>query len=305
MITKKKRWIMQDCGHTTVRVPAVLAEIYDKQIGEYGFRDKTEVLIYLAVGLWNEEHGIKNSWFVRDILSRATQERSPVLSCLPSIPRGLIFADKDKDKILSLSNYKYLSNLMNAVLEAFLAAKNREKRLLRKEMHAKFVDEIANAYFLQTYIGNNQYDQLFQMAKRNGLTFSGMIRTAINAMLSTEGLIPETWLIPFEVQDAIQEHLRIEGFTRHHFQRDVQVRISIGNDMHSEAICRLIHRYNIPGTSEFLRRAIIFLLNSKDIPDLRVSDDYPNESEDVYFDENETYTNNRLSRKDFVRSIYQ
>lgn len=59
MITNRKRWIMQDCGHTTFRIPTVLAEIYDKQIGEYVFRDKTEVLIYLVVDLWNKEHGIK------------------------------------------------------------------------------------------------------------------------------------------------------------------------------------------------------------------------------------------------------
>lgn len=296
---------MQDCGHTTFRIPTVLAEIYDKQIGEYGFRDKTEVLIYLAIGLWNKEHGVKNSWFVRDILSRATPERPPVLSCLPSIPRGLSLTDEDKDKILSLSNYRYLSNLMNAVLEAFLAAKSREKRLLRKEMHTKFVREITNAYYLQIYIGNDQYEQLFQMAKRNGLTFSGMIRTAINAVLSTEGLIPETWFVPFEIQDAIQNHLCIEGFTLHHFRRDVQARISIDSKMHSEAICRLIRQRDIPGTSEFLRRVTLFLLNSKDIPDLRAPEDYPEDNESIYFDDNEMYTNNRLSHKNFARSIYQ
>lgn len=305
MITKKKRWIMQDCGHTTFTTPAVLAEIYDKQLCEYGFRNKTEVLIYLATGLWNEEHGIKNSWFVRDILSRTTPERSLALSCLPRVYRGLHLTDEEKGKVLSISNYKYLSNLMNAVLEAFMAAKSREKRLLRKEMHAQYVYESNNSYWMQTNVRDDQHTELCQMAWRNGLTFLGMIRTAIDAILFTEGLIPETWFVPFEVQDTIQDHLRVEGFTLHHFSREVQIRINMGDEMHYKAICNLIRRYDIPGTAEFLRRVLLFLLNSKDIPDLRVSDDYPNESEDVYFDENETYTNNRLSRKDFVRSIYQ
>lgn len=304
MNTKKKRWIMQSCGNTTFTAPAVLIDIYDEQLCRYGFHDKVEALIYLAIGLWNEEHGIKNSWFVRDILSRATPERSPALSCLPRVYRGLVLADEEKGKLLSLSRYHYLSNLMNTVLEAFLAAKSREKRLLRKEMHAKFMRETTNAYYLQTYISNEQYDQLHRMARRNGLTFVGMIRIAINAVLSTEGLIPETWLVPFEVQDAIQSHLRIEGFTLHRFRRDVAAHVSIGSDMHSEAICRLIRQYAIPGTTEFLRRVLLFLLNSKDIPDLRVPDE-PEEPENVYFDDNETYTNNRLSHKDFVRSIYQ
>lgn len=304
MITNRQRWIMQDCGHTTFRIPTVLAEIYDKQIGKYGFRDKTEALIYLAVGLWNEKHGIKNSWFVRDILSRVTPERPPVLSCFPSIPRGLSLTDEDKKKILSLSNYKYLSNLMNAVLEAFLAAKDKEKKLLRKEMHANFVRETTHAYYLQAYVSNDQYDQLHQMARRTGLSFIEMIRTAINVALSMEGLMSETRPIPFEVQDAIQKYLCLEGFTLHHFRRDEPARVSIGSELQSEAICRLIRKYAIPGTSEFLRRVLLFLLNSKDIPDLRVPDE-PEEPENVYFDDNETYTNNRLSRKDFVRSIYQ
>lgn len=176
---------MQSCGNTTFTAPVVLTDIYDEQLYKYGFRDKTEALIYLAIGLWNEEHGIKNSWFVRDILSRATPERSPALSCLPRIYRGLVLADEEKGKLLSLSRYHYLSNLMNTVLEAFLAAKSREKRLLRKEMHAQFVSEITHAHYLQTYVSNDQYDQLHRMARRNGLTFAGMIRAAINAVLST------------------------------------------------------------------------------------------------------------------------
>lgn len=305
MNTKKKRWIMQSCGNTTFTTPVVLAEIYDEQLCKYGFRDKTEVLIYLANGLWNEEHGIKNSWFVHDILSRATPERSLALSFLPRVCRGIILTDEYRDKVLSLSSYKYLSNLMNTVLEAFLAAKSREKRLLRKEMHARYVYESNNSFWMQTYVSDDQHTKLCQMAWSNGLAFVGMIRTAIDAILFTENLIPETWLVPFEVQDAIQDHLRVEGFTLHHFSREVQIRINMGDEMHHKAICNLIHRYDIPGTTEFLRRVLLFLLNSKNIPNLRVPEDYPNENESIIFDDNEIYTNNRLSRKDFARSIYQ
>ena len=50
---------MQDTALTTFTAPAVLAEEYDRQIGEFGFRDRQEALIYLAIGLYNEQNGIK------------------------------------------------------------------------------------------------------------------------------------------------------------------------------------------------------------------------------------------------------
>ena len=56
---KKKRYIMQDTALTTYTAPAVLAEEYDKQIKEFGFRDKQEILVYLAIGLYNERNDLK------------------------------------------------------------------------------------------------------------------------------------------------------------------------------------------------------------------------------------------------------
>lgn len=47
---KKKRYIMQNTSMTTFTAPVFLAEMYDEQIQELGFRDKTEALLYLAEG---------------------------------------------------------------------------------------------------------------------------------------------------------------------------------------------------------------------------------------------------------------
>lgn len=58
---KKKRFIMHDTALTTYTAPAVLVEEYDRQIKEFGFKDKQEILIYLAVGLYNERNGIKSA----------------------------------------------------------------------------------------------------------------------------------------------------------------------------------------------------------------------------------------------------
>lgn len=304
MITKKKRWIMQDRATTTFTTPTMLAEMYDAQMCQFGYRNKTEVLTYLACSLWNKENGQHNSRVVERILQRATPERASVLLCCPRVYRGLCMTDDEKDKILSLHHYGYLSNLINAVMEAFLSAAMRDKRSLRKEMHVSLWKENISPYYLKTYVSNSQYDQLCHMAQRSGVTFVDLMRTGIDAVLIAEGLIPETWFVPFELQDAIQDSLRIEGFTLHRFSRGAQVQINIHDELRGEAVRSLIRRYEIPGTTEFLRRVILFLLESQNIPDLRTSN-YTEESEEVYFDENEMYANERLSRKDFSRSIYQ
>lgn len=299
---KKKRFVMQDTAFTTYTAPTVLAEEYDRQVKEFGFRDRQEALIYLAIGLYNERNGIKNSRIVRRILSRVSIERSPVIRVLPRKCRGLQLANKYKDKILSLTDFGYLSNLVNAVMEAFLAAGRTDKRGLRKEMHARFVPQVPGSGWLQTYISDLLYDRLFEMAIHGGMSFTSMVRSAISMVLAAENVLSDSYPVPFEVQEAIQDCLQIEGFTTHRFSREIQFRIHIGDGDMYNGVYRLIHRYQIPGTAEFLRRVLLFLLNSKEIG-FRYMPEEPEDS--GYFDDNESYCYERLSRKDFARSIYQ
>lgn len=301
---KKKRFIMHNTALTTYTAPAVLVEEYDRQIKEFGFKDKQEILVYLAVGLYNERNGIKNSRTVREILRRVSVERSPVLQIFPRVYRGMQMRVECKDKILSLSNFGYLSNLMNAVMEAFLASGRTEKRMLRREMHVRYVRETSGSEWLQTYISESQYDKLFDMAIHSGMSFTGMVRSAIRLVLASEDILQDGYPVPFEVQEGIQELLCIEGFTLHHFSRKIQFRIRIGSDELYNGICYLIQHYEIPGPSEFLRRVLLFLLDTKGIGFRYVPDELQQEESD-YFDEDELYHNERLSRKDFARSIYQ
>lgn len=295
---------MHDTAITTYTAPIVLVEEYDRQIKEFGFKDKQEVLIYLATGLYNERNGIKNSWIVRNILSRVSVERPPFIRSFSRVYRGVTMTNEDKEKMLSLSDFGYLSNLMNAVMEAFLAAGKVEKRRLRKEMHTHFVRKISGSEWLQTYISDTLYDRLFEIAIHGGMSLTEMVRSAIAMVLAAEDFRPDSYPVPFEVQEAIQDHLRIEGFTTHRFSREVQFRIRIGNGGLYTDICRLIRRYQIPGTSEFLRRVLLFLLNSRNLGFQYIPDESDSSVSD-YFDENELYYNERLSRKDFIRSIYQ
>lgn len=288
---------------TTFSVPVFLAEMYDNQIQELGFRDKTEALLYLAEGIWNERNGKQNSFAVRNILKHITLERDPILRLLPRVYKGVVLKGEKKCKILSLTDFGYLSNLMNSVMETFMLSSKCYKRMLRKEMHASFVTGGTSSGYIQTYISEQQYDLLFEMAIRGGMSLTGMIRSTIEAVLLAEEVIPEKWLIPLEIQDAIPEYLRIEGFTYHKFSREIQFRMNVGSEENCQAIQKLLCKYEIPGFNEFLRRVILFLLNSNNIEFPNIPD--KEEEGNFYFDENELYMNDRLSRKDYVRSIYQ
>ena len=300
---KKKRYIMQYTSMTTFTAPVFLAEMYDEQIQELGFRDKTEALLYLAEGIWNERNGKQNSFAVRNILKHVSLERDPILRLLPRVYRGVRLVGERKSKILSLTDFGYLSNLMNSVMEAFMLYSKCYRRMLRKEMHASFVIGNPSSGYVQTYISGLQYDKLFEMAIRGGMSLTGMIRSTIEAVLMAEEVIPERWLVPLEIQDAISDYLHVEGFTCHNFSRDIQLRINIGCEENCRGIQMLLCKYEIPGFNEFLRRVILFLLNSNSIEFQNIPD--KEEQKNFYFDETELYMNDRLSCKDFVRSIYQ
>lgn len=188
-------------------------------------------------------------------------------------------------------------------MEAFMLSSKCYRRMLRKEMHASFVTGTPGSGYVQTYISDLQYDKLFEMAIRGGMSLTGMIRSTIEAVLMAEEVIPERWLVPLDIQDVIPDYLHVEGFTYHNFSRDIQFRMNIGSEENSRGIQKLLCKYEIPGFNEFLRRVILFLLNSNSIEFQNILD--KEEQENFYFDENELYMNDRLSRKDFVRSIYQ
>lgn len=295
---------MRNTGHNTYTAPSVLAHEYERQIQEYGFRDKQEALIYLGVGLYNQKNGIRNSRAVQSILGRISVERPAVLGVFPREYMGIKMDDNSRGKLYSLSEFGYLSNLINAIMEAFLAAGRTEKRALRREMHRGFVQSTSHSYYMGVYISSSQRDRLSDMGTRCGISLKGMVRSAIDMILTTEGLSMSDYPVPFEVQDIVRGYLRIEGFTRHRFRGDTQIVLNIPDDWYWDRIYELMRRYEIPGANELLRRSLLFLLGSDEIGYRYVPEGPEPEGPD-YLDENESYYNDRLSRMDFARSIYR
>lgn len=295
---------MCNTGHVTYTAPSVLAREYDRQIREFGFRDRQEALIYLGIGLYNQKNGIRNSRAVRGILSRVSVERPTVLRAFPREYRGVRTKSAYKDKLYSLTEFGYLTNLMNAVMEAFLAAGRTEKRALRREMHRGLVQDTPPLYWTGTYISASQCDRLSDMAARGGMSLKGMVRSAIDMILAAEGLSTSDYPVPLEIQEAVRGYLRIEGFTLYRFSGDTHIVIDIPDDRYRDRLHELMRRHEIPGASELVRRALLFLMEADKV-DYRYVPEETEPGDTDYFDENESYYNERLSRVDFARSIYR
>lgn len=295
---------MCNTGHVTYTAPSVLAREYDRQIREFGFRDRQEALIYLGIGLYNQKNGIRNSRAVRGILSCVSVERPAVLRAFPREYRGVRMNSAYKDKLYSLTEFGYLTNLMNAVMEAFLAAGRTEKRALRREMHRRLVQDTPPLYWTGTYISASQCDRLSDMAACGGMSLKGMVRSAIDMILAAEGLSTSDYPVPLEIQEAVRGYLRIEGFTLYRFSGDTHIVIYIPDDRYRDRLHELMRRHEIPGASELVRRALLFLMEADKV-DYRYVPEETEPGDTDYFDENESYYNERLSRVDFARSIYR
>lgn len=88
------------------------------------------------------------------------------------------------------------------------------------------------------------------------------------------------------------------------FSREAKFGFYMDDNVRFREMLGVIRKYRIPGTNEFLRRALLLLLK----PDGIHRDPLPpayEEDTPGYLDENEAYMNERLSRRDFARSIYQ
>lgn len=132
----------------------------------------------------------------------------------------------------------------------------------------------------------------------------GMVRSAIDMILAAEGLSTSDYPVPLEIQEAVRGYLRIEGFTLYRFSGDTHIVIDIPDDRYRDRLHELMRRHEIPGASELVRRALLFLMEADKV-DYRYVPEETEPGDTDYFDENESYYNERLSRVDFARSIYR
>lgn len=168
----------------------MLLEKYREKLGKYGYHDDSEVLRYLAVGLWNEDNGVRNSSPVQGILREVTVRRHPFLVSLPGARVNVHLADSEIDKVVTLGRFGCVGNLMNAIMEAFTFASCGYAVWLRREMHARYVMGTTASGSLSTYVSSDQYEDLTRMANRAGVSLSGLARASIDILLDAESGAP-------------------------------------------------------------------------------------------------------------------
>ncbi|MDL2254983.1 hypothetical protein LJC38_00175 [Parabacteroides sp. OttesenSCG-928-K15] len=284
----------------TIIVPTMLFDFLNDQIKSYGFTNRSEVFVSLMEGLWNTQNGLQNSNTVNNILSFVTRERYKVLQHAPRTTFGVLFRGESIEKLEEIKDFDNSSNLLKAIMEAFLACNVSDKKALRKEIQKKHQELDLSKQRYHTFVSNEQYAQLQKMATRINMNISSLVHLTINLILENEELSTEDKNLPHEVTESLNMHLSLEGSTLGVFRRGVQVCVYEKDIKIKEAIAKVILKYEIQGWNEFLRRVILFLLDS---PNVSLS--HTPESDDMeLFTEKERDEHRVMAKRSFYYSLY-
>lgn len=287
----------------TFNIPTESWDAYRKRVEEMGFRSNIEVLRHLASYLWRQENGC--------FVPKAAQK---ILSCIPDtyqytwgkikkIRRRYWFNEEDAVRFTSL--YEGCTNtLFGKLVKAFISADASAVKSFRKRIHADRVVRPVNERLISAYISFDQYDQVRDMARSAGLKITQLLRLVLNVFAENE----ESHRVPEPLSSVFTAIMQIEGSTLRSFKNEIAVCVTILDKAQYDKVGYFIKRYSVPGERELVRRLVLFLLHSRELsgsflPDISQEED-SNYGEE-FFDENESYWNDRMSRREFVSDLYK
>lgn len=284
--------------------PKWLIDFYKQTIHEFGFATKSEAIQYLIEGLWNKQNGIQNSEVVDEILRYVKRKKCTFFAHAECGRLGVLLSPDTFNKLEQIKGFSCRSRKIQALIEAFLSCKTSDKRLLQKEIHLKRRCLPFTKSRLDTYVQHETYHKLEIMAQRLDKKVCELIHLVIDVLIRQEDTEFEFFYVPKEVKQALQDVLLLEGSTLKRFKRGRQICIYITDPNIRTAISNIIYKYEIPGPCEFLRRVIIFLMDSSDLMLKQPSSISEEENiMSLHQDDNDLYLN--LARKDFYYSKYR
>ncbi|MDH6357222.1 hypothetical protein [Parabacteroides sp. PF5-9] len=283
--------------------PKWLLDFYLQTINEFGFVNKSEVIQYLIECLWNKQNGVSNSQPVENILSYVKRKRCTFFSHAERSWLVILLTPEAFKKIDQIRGFPSRASKIQALIEAFLSCKISDKRLLQKEIHLKRRCLPFTRRRLDTYVQDDAYKQLKRMAARLEKGVNGLIHFVIDIVIKQEDTEFEFCDMPKEVKQTLKEVLLLEGSTLSRFKRQEQICIYVNDENVRQAISNIIFKYEIPGANEFLRRIIIFLLDSSRLI-LSGSDECPDSITSSLLSQYESDRYLSLSNKDFYYSKF-
>lgn len=292
----------------SVKMPAVLHEMFRAKVADYHFTDMNIVITYLITSYASMCKGKK--------VPRATQS---ILARFNKIPNmGYFFRHQEKSVYAFEMDYANTDDLERAIKSSGLG--NRTKLAIRliccfvsgsDRTLQKLVGEIPvggafhdkDSYLIYTYISNYQHVFLRETAAAARLSVEGMLTAAAELLVRTDDGTDSGYYTPDTLQKIADRVLAIKGSTLKDFRRQKIVSIRT-NTIGTDRIRNFMRNHDITSPREFLRRVVLFFLEARYLiyqKELALQDN------DLSIQEQSDWEGTmyeQYQKRDFARSIY-
>lgn len=290
-----------------LRVPSFVALVFEEKIQVHNIRSRAAVVGWLLRNYLNRAENLPVSKAATGIFRLAVKEHSRMTAFTASVSTQVMMRGDWAAKLSRLAEadgFKTRHNLINALIAAFCTAPPRFVAQVGDELNEAEMDKVTDdGMNFHTYVSRCQHQVISRQAAAAGMTVAELIRTAVDVLFAVE-IGDKVSVLPEGVAVRMKEVMMMRGTTVKRFNRDVPVRFVFSQANGRDEIFRLVQKYRIPGYPEFIRRMILFLLDSDQFTDDRVADE-PEDGEDVadvFREVGSQYE--RVARKDFARSVY-
>lgn len=296
---------MADKEVVRFRLPKDLWNAYKERVEEFGFKSNVEVMSCLIDSFRRKKNGLPVSQAAKKIFSYIPEACRYRPWKRTRTTQRMFYLDKEIASWVISFYPSRISILFNKLIEGFLAADVSTIRSLRREVHKPYAySPISKS--VSIYVSYDQFDYLLGMARNAGLKIPQLIRLVMSVFYENE----ESNRAPEAISSVFADVMQMEGITLKKLKNDVSITVKILDDVQRDMMKVFMSRYSIPGVREMMRRLVLFLLHSYELPASFIPQSTTEENKaedcwDEYFDENETYWNIRASRKEFANSLYR
>lgn len=275
----------KDTINLGLRLPVVLWEMVKERIAECGFLDASTPVLFIVRTLIKSKTGKELTYLENSILRFKQPDRMSIFKNQKYLNVGFQLTKELNAEIVSAGFT--MNHIFRVAILTFLASGKSEQNKMSAFLNRLTPDVIDKSLSKSfgTFLSEKQYQQINEIRSRTGENMSSFLRSTIDLIISSEGFYGESIYISQNITTSLQKQIRRKGFVRNCFQREHFISTALLTEERKKAVRMIIMKYKIPGIVEFLRRVLLFLLESPkidyqyQIEESTISDDYFDEYE--------------------------
>jgi hypothetical protein len=292
----------------SVKMPAVLHEMFRAKVADYHFPDMNTVITHLITSYASMCRGKKVPRATQSILARF--KKIPNMEYFFRHQEKSVYAFEmdftntdDLECAIKSSGLGNRTKLAIRLICCFVSGTDRALQKLIGEIPVGGVFHDTDSYLIHTYVSNYQYVFLRETAAVARLSVEGMLTAAAELLIRTDEGTNSGYYTPETLLKIADRVLAIKGSTLKDFRRQKIVSIRT-NTIGTERIRRFMRNHDITSPREFLRRVVLFFLEARYLiyqKELALQDndlsiqEQPDWEETMY---------EQFQKRDFARSIY-